>query len=369
MDLKKVQKIFKKDLLDLVRSRGRVIALFMFPMLMIFFFGFGFGGQISGIDTCVVMEEATQDAMAVDQAMVAASENSDLFQVSSPNITLEKAKSRMEQGTYDAIVFIPQSFDLQNKQNATSQATTNVEVMVNPTESQQVRSTMLESVETIISELQGGTPPVEASQAYGDLDYMDFLAPAIIVMTIFFAAGQGTGRALAGEKEEGTLDRLAMTPTTANEIIAGKSAYAIAVQLVRAVIIVLAVTLIFGVAMNGSWLLVAVIVLLLTMASVGIGLALSALVEDESTYAEMSMMVIMPAMFVTGIFFPVSAIPSWIQPIAYVYPLTYANNAIRQVMLIGSGLEEVLPSLIILAGFAVVLYGLGMWLFNRTARG
>lgn len=376
MDLEKVKEIFKKDGFDLVRTRGRLIALFLFPMLMIFFFGAGFSGHISGVDTLMINNaDNSHSGAAIQKAMEAAEKRSDFFNFDfSTGLTQEEAIKKVETGKYGAVVFVPENFTISTSAGTVGPPSRNgsgesIEVIVDPTKSQQLRSAVLEGVETTVNSLQGGTPPVEASDAYGDFEYMDFLAPAIIVMTIFFGAGQGTGRALAGEKEEGTLDRLAMTPTSANEIIAGKTSFAVATQLIRAVIIISAVSLIFGVAMNGSWVLVGLIALLLTIASVGIGLSLSAVAEDESTYAEMSMMIILPAMFVSGIFFPVAAMPSWIQPISHIYPLTYANNAIRKVMLMGSGIGGIMQNLLILAFFAVALYSLGVFLFNRTARG
>lgn len=375
MDLEKVKEIFKKDGFDLIRTRGRLIALFAFPMLMIFFFGAGFSGHISGVNALVINDAAASpDGMMVQEAMMTTENRSDMFQFDFNNDLSKKgATSKIESGKHDAFIYIPENFQLNQgvtrAKDLKRTAGENIKILVDPTKSQQLRSAVLEGMESMIGRLQGGSTPVEASDAYGDFEYMDFLAPAIIVMTIFFGAGQGTGRALAGEKEEGTLDRLSMTPTSANEIIAGKTSFAVATQLIRAIIIILAISLIFGVAMNGSWLLVAMVVVLLTIASVGIGLSLSAIAEDESTYGEMSMMVILPAMFVSGIFFPVSAMPSWIQPVSFAYPLTYANNAIRKVMLMGSGIGGIIQNLLILAVFAVVLYSLGIFLFNRTARG
>ncbi len=364
MDIRRVKKIFKKDALDLLRTRGRVIALFLFPMMMIFFFGVGFSGQVSGIDTLVVTEnQNATDTIAFQNAMISSGENSDLFEVHvNSELGLIEAKELMEKGEYDAVVYVPESFSIKNLESG------KISVLVDPTKSQQVRASVMEGVKNIADRLQGGLPPVKASEQYGDLDYIDFLAPAIIVLTIFFGAAQGTGRALAGEKEEGTLDRLAMTPASANDIIAGKTTFAIATQLIRSVIIILFISLLFGVAMNGSWALVGIIVLLMTIASVGIGLVLSAIAENETTYSEISMMVILPAMFVSGVFFPISAMPNLVQYIAYLYPLSYANNAIRRVMLLGSGIGGIAQNLLILAIFAIGLYFLGVWLFNRTAR-
>lgn len=363
MNLRRVKAVFKKDAMDLLRTRPRLIAMIFFPMLMVFFFGVGFGGQISGVDTLVVGEtlengQVPQGVQKVEAAMIHSENQSELFKIEINNqVTYDEAVQGLEQDRHDAVIYVPREYPQEN-----------VRVIVDPTESQQTISAVHQRVQGVLTKVHDGMPPVEAGHAFGDLDYIDFLAPAIIVMTIFFGAGQGTGRSLAGEKEEGTLDRLASTPASASDIIAGKTLFAMITQLIRGLIIVMAVTFIFNVTMNGSWLWVGLIVLLITAASVGVGLSLSAMAEDESTYAEMSMLVILPAMFVSGVFFPVSAMPSWVQPVSYLYPLTYANNAIRQVMLVGSGVSSVISDLVILVAMAIGLYSLGVYLFNRTTR-
>lgn len=177
---------------------------------------------------------------------MASEDQSNLFGVTVNNsLTRKEAQGLVEQGKYDTLVFVPRDFNLSSEGGK-------LKVLVDPAKSQQLGGAVLEGIRGVVARLQGGATPVEASEPYGDLRYIDFLAPAIIVMTIFFRAGQGTGRALAGEKREGTLDRLAMTPASANDIVAGKTTYAVSVQLIRAFIIILAISFIFNVAMNGS---------------------------------------------------------------------------------------------------------------------
>jgi len=319
---------------------------------------------MSGINTLVTAENAQSPAaQQVIMAMDSAGEGSGMFNIDERHqLSENEAFEKMEREGYHAVVYIPAGFSLDNPSGE------NIRVLSNPEQGQQVKTAVFDAVRSIVNNLRGGKLPVEAAQPYGDLDYIDFLAPAIIVMMIFFGAGQGTGSALAGEKEEGTLDRLAMTPASAGDIIAGKTLYATLVQLLRVLIIILAVTLLFGVSMNGSWFLVGLIVILMTFASVGLGLLLSGISEDESTYSQISLMIIPPAIFVTGVFFPISAMPGWLQWLSYFYPLTFANTAIRKVMLLGGGLGDITFSLIALAIYAVVLYVVGVVLFDYTAR-
>jgi ABC-2 type transport system permease protein len=70
-------------------------------------------------------------------------------------------------------------------------------------------------------------------------------------------------------------------------------------------------------------------------------------------------------MFTTGVFYPLSSIPNWMQWIAYTMPLTYANDAMRTIMVKGQGLSFIAHDLMILVVFAVFYFGLGVYLFRR----
>jgi len=61
----------------------------------------------------------------------------------------------------------------------------------------------------------------------------------------------------------------------------------------------------------------------------------------------------------------VEEMPGYLQPLAYIMPLTYANRALRDVMLKGWGLAEIWPNLLILSGFAVLFIALGALLTRR----
>ena len=72
-------------------------------------------------------------------------------------------------------------------------------------------------------------------------------------------------------------------------------------------------------------------------------------------------------MFVTGVFFPLSSVPDWMRYIAYLLPLTYANDAMRTVMIKGQGLDVIGTDLVVLSLFALITFTAGVHLFRREA--
>ena len=74
----------------------------------------------------------------------------------------------------------------------------------------------------------------------------------------------------------------------------------------------------------------------------------------------------MPCFLLSGIFWPVEAIPVWLRPLSYAIPPTYAVNATRSVMLRGWGLEHVWVELVAMVAFTVAFLGLSVWTLHRS---
>jgi ABC-2 type transport system permease protein len=122
-----------------------------------------------------------------------------------------------------------------------------------------------------------------------------------------------------------------------------------------------------GFRINGSWLLVALVLILFTLGGVGMGIILSAKAESMESFDQLAMLVTMPSMFLTGVFFPLSSAPVWMQYLARCVPLTYAIDAMRTIMVKGQDLNAISYDLMILALFALITFTLGVRLFRREA--
>jgi ABC-2 type transport system permease protein len=109
------------------------------------------------------------------------------------------------------------------------------------------------------------------------------------------------------------------------------------------------------------------VLIIFTFGAVGLGIAISAVSEDMISFQAISMLVAFPSMFATGVFYPLSSVPDWMRWIAYIVPLTYANDAMRTIMVKGQGLAFIANDLMILLFFAIFYFGLGVYLFRREA--
>jgi ABC-2 type transport system permease protein len=124
--------------------------------------------------------------------------------------------------------------------------------------------------------------------------------------------------------------------------------------------------LLFGVVIHGSILLVVMLILLTVFSFVGLGILITSFADKEETATMVMMTLMFPMMFLSGVFFPIQQMPSFMQTIANFLPLTYAASAMRKVMVLGAGTGAIIADILILAAFGAALLAIAVPLFKRA---
>jgi len=206
----------------------------------------------------------------------------------------------------------------------------------------------------------------EAKPAYGTgKRAVDFLIPSIIALTIFQGAVMGMGRAVAGEKREGSLTRVFLTPTSNTTIITGTLLFYIIFELFRSSFLILFSILLFHIKIEGSLLAIGFILIIYAGISTALGMILSSLVKTEQQFMAMAMPFTMPTIFLSGAFFPLQAMPKFMQVLAQFMPVTYGGDALRGVMIKGFSLSLVAYPVAILLLFLAIMIGILLVVFKR----
>ncbi|MCZ7358041.1 MAG: ABC transporter permease [Candidatus Methanoperedens sp.] len=370
LDLKKeIRKswiIMIKEFRQILRKKAFMIPMFMFPIVMIVFFGYGMGGTIKNADILVINDDiGTASSSLVQEigSFIPKYGDPRMFSITyTKDMSQSEAERKIDGGLYKAVLIIPPDYSerVAKNENVTltlltdSSDTTSSGIIIN-------------FMKQLFAGTSGSLVSLNIPDIYGKLEYIDFLTPAVIALTVFFGTIQTMGYAIAGERQDGTLVRIMMTPVSRGAIILGKTLHQLVLQLARAVVLILGAIVLLGVTMNGSWLLVALVLIIFTFGAVGLGMAISAISEDMISFQAISMLVAFPSMFATGVFYPLGSAPDWMRWIAYMVPLTYANDAMRTIMIKGQGLAFIANDLIILIFFAILYFALGVYLFRREA--
>lgn len=361
-ELRKSWVIMIKEFKQILRKKAFMIPMFMFPIVMIIFFGYGMGGTVKNADILIINDDTGTASSSLVQEIGSFIPNygdPKMFSVTyTKDMGQSEAEGEIDAGLYKAVLIIPQDYSEHLAKNE------NVTLTLLTDSSDTTSSGMIINfMKQLLAKT--GNVSLNIPDIYGQLQYIDFLTPAVIALTVFFGTIQTMGYAIAGERQDGTLVRIMMTPVSRGAIIFGKTLHQLVLQLARAVVLILGAIILLGVTMNGSWLLVALVLIIFTFGAVGLGMAISAVSEDMISFQAISMLVAFPSMFATGVFYPLSSAPDWMRWIAYLVPLTYANDAMRTIMIKGQGLSFIATDVIILLIFAIVYFALGVYLFRR----
>ena len=371
-EINKIKWMIKKDLLTLWRHKVQFASLILFPILMIALCGWGMGGTVENTPVVVVKQSSGDVTDQVINALKA----DDTFDIKDIMTNSDDAKEKVDNGEVIAAIILSSDFESSNSKNAvlyidsSDQLTT--QTLVPKTE--QIFASLSEKVGTQQVNANTTTNPItqtaqtiklQVNKIYGDLDYIDFLLPGVLAMTMFMSSMMTMGNSIAGERERGELSRLFMTPTNVSSVLTGKIISQVVRELIRALVLIIAAMLLFNVMIKGNLLLLVLVILIAVLCFVGFGMMFSATAKTQEDYIQIVMPVAMPMMFICGVFFPTETMPWILQKIALFLPLTYANDAFRAVMLKGAGLGSIAFDLIVLLAFALLFFIVGIVRFNR----
>ncbi len=197
----------------------------------------------------------------------------------------------------------------------------------------------------------------------GGGDYIQFLAPGIIAMTILFTA-VFTGVEVLWDKQFGFLKETLVAPVSRVRIVFGRTLGGATVATLQGAI-VLVIALVAGFRPALATLPAAILFAGLTgLLFTAMGTAIASVIEDMQGFQLIMNFLVMPLFFLSGALFPLNGLPRAITVIATVDPLAYGVDGLRWA-LIGQAHFPLALDLGVLGGITVLLLGLGAWLFTR----
>ena len=178
------------------------------------------------------------------------------------------------------------------------------------------------------------------------------------------------------ERWEGTLEYTFMAPVSRFVHLLGVSMYAVLYSLLKSSLVLIGLLLFVDIDLTGANLSgMLVVVLTGSVAFTGMGLIAAILpVMSPEQGAQATNILQGAVLLISGIYYPVSVLPTWLQPFSYISPATYVLSASRKLIgidpesgvLTGQGvsLSEVWPELMILAVMGICMVPFGLWIFS-----
>lgn len=193
--------------------------------------------------------------------------------------------------------------------------------------------------------------------------YLGFLILGLAVLGLVQSALTTLPTTVGGGIGSGTFEALLATPSRLPFLLLGLVAYESSWALTRLVVMLLAAAL-MGVTFHLAGTPAALLALLCTVAAYfGIALALAAMILVFRTTGPVSSGIVALSALLGGAYYSTTVIPSWIQKLSAIVPLTYGLRAFRQALLSGAPWSETLPDIIMAGAFAAFTLGVGGMLF------
>ncbi|MDR2967705.1 MAG: ABC transporter permease [Methanobacteriaceae archaeon] len=361
-----------------VKNDKRTLGLMLFaPILVMLVFGVAFSGDISDVNVIIVNND---QGLETPNGTISLSKDI----ISNLNTTVmtmrymdneKSAITLVENGEEYAVIIFPKNFTTNAYSGFNnSQKSSNTYITLKgddtiPNIKNTIQGDIISGITTTMED-KGVKSSVSLldEPIYGkDAKFIDFFVPGVMAFAAFLLTTLLTLLTFVSEKTSGTLERLLSTPISESEIVTG---YAIAfgiIGTIQAGFLLTIAILIFDIMVIGNVLLAFLVVALLAIVSQALGILLSSLAKKESQAIQFIPFIILPTFLLSGIFWPIQAIPSWIRPFSYLIPPTYAVNAARNVFLKGWGLDKIWPDVMILIIFAAIFLILAvLYLKKRT---
>ena len=164
-----------------------------------------------------------------------------------------------------------------------------------------------------------------------------------------------TSLGVVRERQTGTLEQLAVMPLRPRDVFLGKVVPYFAVAAADLAIVLAVGVAIFGVPFRGALAVFALGALLFVFVTLGIGVLISSVSQNQGQAIQLSFMILLPQVLLSGLIFPLASIAVGVRWISYVLPLTYFNEIARGVMLRAEPIGPLWPPFVFLALLGVVV--------------
>ena len=337
-----------------IRDRAALFFSFIFPIIFILLFGWAFQNTDTQTFKIGLADEGSPQitraiTLGLDSVVLKGDQKMFKTQIGE----MEDLRASLEDGDLDAVIDVPAGMDTMGPGESD-----NVQVFYDASRTinqQTLTPALYQVISRINQELGKYTPPIgmeQKSVQSHELRYIDFLLPGILGMTLMFIGVQG-GLPVIQQRQAHIIKRLGSTPLRRSTLVLGDLVFRMIVILASAALIILVGRLVFDFQMIGNWLSLCGIILLGSLVFVSLGYLIAALVKTQESAIPAIQIVNLPMMILSGTFFSVANMPAFVEPLVKMLPLTYVNDALRQIMVSGTPLHPMTTDIAVLAAWAV----------------
>ena len=339
-----------KEAKHILRDKRTMLILFGMPVVLMLLFGFAISTDVKDVRTVVVTSQMDNQTQAVVERLA----QSEYFTITQTARTPQEAERIIRSQKADMAVvfangfaskkggvqFIVDGSDPNMAQQWTNYAQ---QVILNP-QSSLVNMRMLYN------------PQMKSAYNF---------VPAIMGMLLMLICAMMTSVSIVREKEKGTMEVLLVSPVKPLMVVVAKAVPYLVLAVLILITILLMSHFVLDVPLAGSLFWIVVVSVIYILLALSLGLLISSIAQTQLVALLMSAMVLlMPVVMLSGMMFPVESMPQVLQWVSAVVPPRYYIEAMRKLMIMGVGINEVLREVTILSAMTVVVLAVSLKKFN-----
>ena len=366
--------IIRKEFIQIVRDPRTLILVLVIPVMQLFLMGYAATNDVRNVPLAVFDQDRGSSARSLLDSYRAA----DYFRIAYDVDSEEELRSLVDSGKARAGLIIPPTYGDQILAGQSAQVAFILDGS-DPT----VASTALSAAQLIGQSLgtkiaierleQRGqavsiTQPVDVrTQVWYNPDLVSayFMVPGVIGMILFALTSILTATAIVRERERGTIEQLIVTPIRSWELLVGKLLPYILLAIFNTLEVIAIGAWWFDVPVRSNLSLIMLLSSLFLLSGLGIGLFASTIARTQQEAMLIAWMLLLPSIFLSGFFFPLEAMPRFLQWISYIVPLRYYLVIIRSLMIKGVGIASLVNEIIALTVFGIAIMTIASLRFRK----
>jgi ABC-2 type transport system permease protein len=364
--------VFLKELVQMRRDRPTFAIMIMMPVMQLVLFGYAINTDPRHLPAVVELREDGP----LTRAFLASLSASTYVDIVAVTRRAEEGEAMLRSGQANFLISIPEGFERRVVRGERPQLLIAADAS-DPVAAGGVLSAIERIAQSAFApEFQGplaflarAPPPYEIviHRRYNPAGVTAFnIVPALLGVILTMTMVMITSIALTRETERGTMENLLATPVRPLEVMIGKTTPYIGVGAIQVGIVLLVATFLFRIPFTGSLLAFLIAVTLFIFANLMLGYLISTVARTQMQAMQMTFFVFLPSILLSGFMFPFRAMPGWAQAIGEALPITHFLRMVREIVLKGAGLGDIVNDLWPLTLILLVLATLALLRFRRT---
>ncbi|AFQ42730.1 ABC transporter permease [Desulfosporosinus meridiei] len=368
--------VLRKEFLHIRRDRASLIMAIAMPIGMLLLFGYAVNTDVDHLPTVVWDQSQTADS----RELITSMRNTQYLNPDNFVQGYQQIEGYLDSGKARVAVIIPPDF---GKELQKDNGQADVQILVDGSDPTVARAAMsavqmlglnksleIQGIRLAAKGAAAGTSMplnVETRVWYNpDMKSMVFNIPALIGLILQNVIAMLTSFSIVREKERGTMEQVVVTPIRSLELLLGKLLPFVFIGFVSLTLILATGIFWFGVIPSGSIPLLVLLSTIFLFTILAIGLLISSVARTQLQAMQMTFILILPSILLSGFIFPRETMPTFLKILGGLFPLTYFLEIVRGIFLKGVGMEYLWQDTLILCAFAIILVGIAAKKFKKN---